>query len=87
MILRGIWKCTGTVPSIEESDRPEFQDFRRGFAGMFPLTIIVAVLGMAGHRLPWIGRTDCIEIVLTLPVVLWAAALCRSSTEAQTCGP
>ncbi len=60
------------MPSLEEGDSPELKDFRRRFAWTFPLTIIVAVLAMAGDRLPWIGMDaqSWIEFVLTLPVVL-----------------
>ena len=38
------------------------------------MTVIVTVLAMAGHRLQWfeMATQSWIELVLTLPVVLWA---------------
>jgi Cu+-exporting ATPase len=62
------------LPSLEEEENPEVVDFKRRFWWTLPLTAIVAVLAMAGHRifaggLP--GRS-WIELLLATPVVLWA---------------
>ncbi len=61
-------------PATGDDENAELSDFRRRFLWTLPLTLIVAVLAMAGHFLPWINATTrgWIELVLTLPVVLWA---------------
>ena len=62
------------MPSVDEGENPELRDFRRRFIWTLPLTIVVAVLAMAGHRLQWfdMATQSWIELVLTLPIVLWA---------------
>ncbi len=62
------------MPGLDDGENPELLDFRRRFIWTLPLTIIVTVLAMAGHRLQWFDMTtqSWIELVLTLPVVLWA---------------
>ncbi|MDP2246558.1 MAG: heavy metal translocating P-type ATPase, partial [Nitrosomonadales bacterium] len=44
------------------------------FIWTLPLTVIVTFLAMLGHRLQWFEMTtqSWIELVLTLPIVLWA---------------
>jgi Cu+-exporting ATPase len=62
------------MPTLDEGENPELVDFRRRFFWTLPLTIIVVTLAMAGHRLQWfdMAAQSWIELVLTLPVVLWA---------------
>ena len=62
------------MPSLEEDESPELLDFRRRFTWTLPLTIIVTILAMAGHRLQWFNMAtqSWIELVLTLPIVFWA---------------
>ncbi len=62
------------LPSLEEHDNPELIDFRRRFWWTLPFTVAVVALAMAGHRLGGLdGATrNWIELVLTLPVALWA---------------
>ena len=62
------------LPSLDDADSPELVDFRRRFYWTLPLTVIVTVLAMAGHRLQWfdMGTQSWIELVLALPIVLWA---------------
>ena len=62
------------MPRLDDGENPELLDFRRRFIWTLPLTIIVTVLAMAGHRLHWFDMTtqSWIELVLTLPIVLWA---------------
>jgi Cu+-exporting ATPase len=62
------------MPILDEGENPELVDFRRRFIWTLPLTVIVTVLAMAGHRLQWfeMATQSWIELVLTLPVVLWA---------------
>ena len=57
-----------------DDDNPELRDFSRRFWWTLPLTVVVTVLAMAGHRLGWIDpdRQSWIELLLSLPIVLWA---------------
>lgn len=62
------------MPSAEEGENPELNDFRRRFWWTLPLTIVITVLAMFGHRL---GLMDMqtqtwVELVLSTPIVLWA---------------
>ncbi|MBS3995991.1 MAG: copper-translocating P-type ATPase [Hydrogenophaga sp.] len=71
-------KCGMTLepvmPSLEEGDDPELRDFQRRFWWTLPLTVVVTVLAMAGHRLPGldIGTQTWLELALSIPIVLWA---------------
>ncbi|MEK9951292.1 MAG: heavy metal-binding domain-containing protein, partial [Curvibacter sp.] len=71
-------KCGMTLepvmPALEEEDDPELRDFQRRFWWTLPLTVVVTVLAMAGHQLFALeARTQTwIELVLSLPIVLWA---------------
>ena len=62
------------MPTLDEGENPELSDFQRRFLWTLPLTVVVTVLAMAGHRLQWfaMGTQSWIELVLTLPIVLWA---------------
>ena len=62
------------MPTLDDGESPELTDFRRRFVWTLPLTIIVTFLAMAGHRLQWfdMATQSWIELVLTLPIVLWA---------------
>jgi len=61
-------------PSLDDSEAPELADFRRRFFWTLPLTLMVFVLAMFGHRLQWFAMAtqSWIELALTLPIVLWA---------------
>ena len=71
-------KCGMTLepvmPEAEEQDNPELADFQRRFWTTLPLTVVVTVLAMAGHRLGWfdMAAQSWIELVLSVPIVLWA---------------
>ncbi len=73
-------KCGMTLepilPDLDETENPELVDFGRRFWWTLPLTVIVTVLAMFGHRFGWfdMARQSWIELVLTLPIVLWAGA-------------
>jgi Cu+-exporting ATPase len=59
---------------LDEDDHQELKDFQRRFWMTLPLTVIVTLLAMFGHRF---GGVDMqvqtwIELILSLPVVLWA---------------
>ncbi len=60
--------------AAEPAEDAELRDFRRRFVLTAPLTVIVTLLAMAGHRLPWPDATarGWIELLLSAPVVLWA---------------
>lgn len=62
------------IPELEEDENPELGDFRRRFWWTLPLTVVVTILAMAGHRLNWFDMAvqSWIELVLSLPIVLWA---------------
>jgi Cu+-exporting ATPase len=62
------------LPSLEEEDNPELRDFKRRFWWTLPLTVIVTVLAMAGHRMfeDGLPGQSWIELLLSTPVVLWA---------------
>ena len=72
-------KCGMTLepmlPTLEaEDDNPELRDFTRRFWWTLPLTVIVTLLAMFGHRLGLfpMGMQSWVELVLSAPVVLWA---------------
>ncbi len=70
-------KCGMTLEPIvplDADDNHELKDFQRRFWWTLPLTVIVTVLAMFGHRLGWFAMAtqSWIELVLSLPVVLWA---------------
>ena len=62
------------LPVLDEGEPPELADFRRRFWWTLPLTVAVAILAMAGHRLPGgrQGWQGWIELALSTPVVVWA---------------
>ncbi|MCK9537746.1 MAG: heavy metal translocating P-type ATPase [Dokdonella sp.] len=63
------------MPGLDDEENPELVDFSRRFWWTLPATLVVFVLAMFGHYLAWLpveART-WIELVLTIPVVLWAA--------------
>ena len=69
-------KCGMTLEPIiplAEEDNSELIDFQRRFWWTLPLTLIVTVLAMLGHRLGWFAMATqtWVEFVLSLPVVLW----------------
>jgi Cu+-exporting ATPase len=71
-------KCGMTLepvmPAADEGEDAELDDFRRRFYWTLPLSAIVFVLAMFGHRLALfdMGAQSWIELGLSLPVVLWA---------------
>ena len=61
------------VIPLDEEDNSELIDFQRRFWRTLPLTVVVTILAMFGHRLGWFDmKTQTwVELVLSLPVVLW----------------
>ncbi|MFZ5560180.1 MAG: heavy metal translocating P-type ATPase [Pseudomonadota bacterium] len=64
------------MPSLEEDEHPELKDFTRRFWGTLPLTVAVVLIAMTGHYIAGFSATQrsWLELALSLPVVLWAAA-------------
>lgn len=62
------------VPLLNEDDNPELISFNQRFWWTLPLTIIVTVLAMFGHKLSLFesNTQSWIEFVLSIPIVLWA---------------
>ncbi|WP_228535047.1 heavy metal translocating P-type ATPase [Noviherbaspirillum malthae] len=62
------------MPSLEEEENPELVDFRRRFWRTLPLTVVVTVLAMLGHRIfpNGLPGQNWIEFMLATPVVLYA---------------
>lgn len=62
------------MPTLDETESPELADFKRRFYWTLPLTAVVTILAMAGHRLQWFSMAtqSWVELILTLPIILWA---------------
>jgi Cu+-exporting ATPase len=71
-------KCGMTLdPALPEGDaeeNPELRDLQRRFWSTLPLTLIVFVLAMFGHRLQGMnmGVQSWVELVLSTPIIFWA---------------
>ena len=61
-------------PQLEKEDNPELRDFQHRFWFTLPLTVVVTLLAMFGHRAGLFSMTtqSWIELTLSIPVVLWA---------------
>ncbi|WP_222564628.1 heavy metal translocating P-type ATPase [Novilysobacter antarcticus] len=64
------------MPGLDDEENPELRDFSRRFWWTLPLSVVVMLLAMFGHRFPALSvdTRTWIEFALTLPVVLWAGA-------------
>jgi len=62
------------IPELGEDDNRELRDFTRRFWWTLPLTIVVTVLAMFGHRLGLleVRIQTWVELFLAIPIVLWA---------------
>ena len=62
------------MPSLDDDDNPELRDFERRFWWTLPLTGVVFVLAMFGHRLQLMSMASqsWVELAIAAPVVLWA---------------
>ncbi len=62
------------MPTLDDAKNPELIDFEHRFWWTLPLTLMVTTLAMFGHQLSWfeMATQSWIELVLTLPIVLWA---------------
>ncbi len=64
------------MPSLEDEANPELRDFSHRFWWTLPLTAIVLVLAMLGHRIAFLSTElrTWLELLLSAPVVLWAGS-------------
>jgi Cu+-exporting ATPase len=62
------------MPKLDDDDSQELRDFQRRFWWTLPLTAVVFVLAMFGHRLQWMDMAtqSWVELVLATPIVIWA---------------
>jgi Cu+-exporting ATPase len=62
------------MPTASDEPNAEYVDFKRRFWWTLPLTVVVAVVSMLGHRLQLmhLATQNWFELVLSTPVVLWA---------------
>ncbi|MGN7103837.1 heavy metal translocating P-type ATPase [Ralstonia holmesii] len=62
------------IPELSEEENPELVDFQRRFWWTLPLTAVVFILAMFGHRYRWMEPSvqSWVELALATPVVLWA---------------
>ena len=62
------------MPSLEDEDNPELRDFSHRFWWTLPLTVVVFLLAMLGHRIGFLSveTRTWLEFALSAPVVLWA---------------
>ncbi|HQU09783.1 MAG: copper-transporting ATPase, partial [Burkholderiales bacterium 21-58-4] len=65
------------APSLDDGNDAELCSFSQRFWWSLPLTALVAVLAMFGHSMGlFLPQTQSwIELILTLPIVLWAGAV------------
>ena len=63
------------VPTQEDTPPAELSDFKRRFLWTLPLTVSVALLSMGAAKMPWLAEStrDWVELLFTMPIVLWAA--------------
>ncbi|MEO3355733.1 heavy metal translocating P-type ATPase [Acinetobacter haemolyticus] len=61
-------------PTLDEGPNPELVDFSKRFWATLPLSLLVVVLAMGSHIHAFISPhiQPWIELILSLPVVLWA---------------
>ena len=64
-----------TMPTAGDDEIPELRDFRSRFWWSLPLTAATVALAMLGHRAAFLSPAarSWIELLLSAPVVLWAA--------------
>jgi P-type Cu+ transporter len=63
------------MPTAGDDEIPELRDFSRRFWWTLPLSLATLGLAMLGHRTAFLspGQRSWIELLLSAPVVLWAA--------------
>jgi len=64
------------LPSLRADDNSELDNFSRRFWWTLPLTVVVTLLAMFGHRTGLLSpqAQGWVELILALPIVVWAGA-------------
>ena len=79
------------LPSATVLDNAELNDFRRRFYFSLPFVVLIFIISMGGHLAAWMnpGVQNWVELVLAVPVVLWAGAplLARGWESVKTRNP
>jgi Cu+-exporting ATPase len=62
------------LPAVTDEPNAEYVDFQRRFWWTLPLTVVVTLLAMLGHRAQLLHPTTqlWVEMALSTPVVLWS---------------
>lgn len=62
------------IPELDQDENVELRDFQQRFWWTLPLTAIVFVLAMFGHRLHWMDMAtqSWVEMVIAAPIFFWA---------------
>lgn len=62
------------IPELDQDENAELRDFQQRFWWTLPLTAIVFVLAMFGHRLQWMDMAtqSWVEMVIAAPIFFWA---------------
>lgn len=79
------------LPSATVPDHAELDDFRRRFYFSLPFVVLIFIISMGGHLAAWMkpGVQNWVELLLAVPVVLWAGAplLARGWESVKTRNP
>lgn len=62
------------IPELDQDENAELRDFQQRFWWTLPLTAIVFVLAMFGHRLQWMDMAtqSWVEMLIAAPIFFWA---------------
>lgn len=62
------------IPELDQDENAELRDFQQRFWWTLPLTAIVFVLAMFGHRLQWMDMAtqSWVEMAIAAPIFFWA---------------
>lgn len=79
------------LPSPTVPENAELDDFRRRFYFSLPFAVLIFIISMGGHLAAWMnpGVQNWVELLLAVPVVLWAGAplLARGWESVKTRNP
>lgn len=79
------------LPSATVPDHAELDDFRKRFYFSLPFVVLIFIISMGGHLAAWMkpGVQNWVELLLAVPVVLWAGAplLARGWESVKTRNP
>ncbi len=74
IVRSAAWRSSRCCLRSTKALSPELVDFTRRFGWTLPLTVVVTIFAMAGHRPQWLAPAtqSWAELVLSAPVVWWA---------------